>query len=359
MKDQYQLAILPGDGIGPEVVEQAVTVLNCIAEVKKIKFEYLYADVGGVAIDKYDTPLPAETLALCKQCDAVLLGAIGAPKYDNLPPEKRPEKGLMNLRAGLGLFANLRPVKVYPGLADASSLKREVIEGVDLLIVRELTGCVYFGEPRGIENSGGRGLNTMVYTKNEVERIAKVAFEAAQKRSKRVMSVDKANVLEVSQFWRKIVVETAEKYPDVELNHMYVDNCAMQLVRQPSQFDVILTGNMFGDILSDVAAMLTGSLGMLPSASLGSDTALYEPVHGSAPDIAGRNIANPIATISSAAIMLEHSLNMAHEAHAVEKAIAKALQDRYCTADILIEGGKKLSTTEMGRLLAENVKLFL
>jgi 3-isopropylmalate dehydrogenase len=359
-KDNYNIAVLPGDGIGPEVVEQAVNVLQTIANKSGFKITTNYGDVGGVAIDKYDTPLPAATLDVCKNADAILLGAIGAPQYDNLPSDKRPERGLLGLRAGLGLFANLRPAKVYSSLVDASSLKRELVDGIDILIIRELTGGIYFGEPRGFdEQDGGRGYNSMVYSKGEVERIAKIAFEAAQKRGKKLMSVDKANVLEVSQYWRKTVVEYAEKYPDVELDHMYVDNCAMQLVRWPKQFDVILTGNMFGDILSDEASMLTGSLGMLPSASLGDGTAMYEPVHGSAPDIAGQNIANPIATIASVAMMLKHSLNRPHEAESIEKTIDKILEDNYRTSDIASEGTNVVSTTEMGKLISDQVQEML
>lgn len=360
IKDNYNIAVLPGDGIGPEVVEQAVYVLQTLASKSGFKINTHYADVGGVAIDKYDNPLPQETLDVCKNADAVLLGAIGAPKYDDLPSDKRPERGLLGLRSGLGLYANLRPAKVYSSLVDASSLKRELIEGIDILIVRELTGGIYFGEPRGFDDlNGGRGFNSMVYSKGEVERIAKIAFEAAQKRGKRVTSVDKANVLEVSQYWRKIVIEYAKKYPDVELDHMYVDNCAMQLVRWPKQFDVILTGNMFGDILSDEASMLTGSLGMLPSASLGDGTAMYEPVHGSAPDIAGQNKANPIATIASVAMMLKHSLDRSTEAEVIENAINDILLKNYRTADIASENTIVVSTTEMGKLVSDKVASLL
>ncbi len=356
----YKIAVLPGDGIGPEVVTEAMSVLQAVAETAGFKIETNYADVGGVALDKFDEPLPAKTLDLCKSSDAVLLGAMGGPQYDTLPSHKRPERGLLGLREGLGLFANLRPVKVYSSLADASSLKRHLVEGIDIFIVRELTGGVYFGEPRGFdEQNGGRGFSMMVYDKTEVERIARVAFDAARKRSKKVTSVDKANVLEVSQFWRKIVLKVAEDYPDVELNHMYVDNCAMQLVRWPKQFDVILTGNLFGDILSDEASMLSGSLGMLPSASVGSRTAMYEPAHGSAPDIAGQNIANPIATIASIAMMLKYSFDRNKEAEAVETAIEQTLQKGYRTKDIASDGTQVVSTKEMGRLISKQVRLLL
>jgi len=357
MTGSYKIAVLPGDGIGVEVVTEAVKVLQAVADSRGFDLQTVYADVGGVALDKYDNPLPQATLELCKSCDAVLLGAIGDPKWDTMPAEKRPERGLLGLREGLGLFANLRPAKIYPSLVDASSLKAEVIEDIDILIVRELTGGIYFGEPRGFDDrDGGRGFNTMVYTRNEVERIAHVAFQAAQKRQCKVTSVDKANVLEVSQFWRQVVMDVAAEYPDVTLNHLYVDNCAMQLVRWPKQFDVILTGNMFGDILSDEAAMLTGSLGMLPSASIGENTALYEPVHGSAPDIAGDNKANPIATIASIAMMLRHSLQRGEDADIVEDAIAAVLQEGYGTQDIAREDTKILTTKEMGEMITEKVK---
>ena len=356
-KDTYRIAVLPGDGIGPEVMTQAVNVLYAIAEKSSFKVETEYGDVGGVALEKVDDPLPALTLDLCKKSDAVLLGAIGDPKWDDMPSDKRPERGLLALRSGLKLFANLRPAKVYATLVGASTLKKEIVDDIDILIVRELTGGIYFGEPRGFDDkSGGRGFNTMVYEKGEVERIAKVAFEAARKKGKKVTSVDKANVLEVSQYWRKIVIETAREYPDVELNHMYVDNCAMQLVRWPKQFDVILTGNLFGDILSDEASMLTGSLGMLPSASLGEGTGLYEPVHGSAPDIAGQNKANPIATIASVAMMLRHSFNRIEEAQAIEFAISAVLEDGYRTQDIAGEGTNLVTTQAMGERIIEKIK---
>ncbi len=358
-KDNYKVAVLPGDGIGPEVVSQAVNVLQAVADSSDFTVELVYAEVGGIALEKYSNPLPAETLETCKNSDAVLLGAIGDPRWDNMPSDMRPERGLLGLREGLGLYANLRPAKVYPSLVDASSLKKELVEGIDILIIRELTGGIYFGQPRGIDNEKGSGYNTMVYSEHEVERIAKVAFDAAMKRNKKVMSVDKANVLEVSQYWRKIVMQTAREYPEVQLDHMYVDNCAMQLIRWPKQFDVILTGNMFGDILSDEASMLTGSLGMLPSASLGDGSGLYEPVHGSAPDIAGQNIANPIATIASIAMMLQHSFSRLKEADAIQDAISNVLNQGFRTKDIAATDSKVVTTKEMGQLLVDNVKKLL
>jgi 3-isopropylmalate dehydrogenase len=348
-KDQYRIAVLPGDGIGPEVMTQAVNVLQAIARKGKFTVDYQYAEVGGVAIEKFSTPLPAATLDICKKADAILLAAIGDPKYDQLPSDQRPEKGLLGLRGSLGLFANLRPAKIYPSLVSSSTLRADVVQDIDILIIRELTGGLYFGEPRGLDEE--KGYNTMVYHRHEIERIARVAFAAAQKRRKKVTSVDKANVLEVSQFWRRIVLEVAKEYPDVTLDHMYVDNCAMQLVRNPKQFDVLLTENMFGDILSDEAAMLTGSLGMLPSASLGTGTAMYEPVHGSAPDIAGRNVANPIATIASVAMLLRYSFDREAEAAAVERAIAQVLQNGHRTRDIATANDAPVSTTDMGSLI--------
>jgi len=354
-----KIAVLPGDGIGPEVVSEAVKVLQATADAPHFNVELEYAEVGGCAIEKYDNPLPEQTLSLCKQSDAVLLGAIGAPKYDTLPSNKRPERGLLGLRRELGLFANLRPAKVYPALVSASSLKAEYIENIDILIVRELTGGIYFGTPRGIDEEHQHGFNTMDYEKNEIQRIARVAFEAAQKRNKRLCSVDKANVLDVSQYWRHVVTEMAENYQDVELSHMYVDNCAMQLVRWPKQFDVIVTGNMFGDILSDEASMLTGSLGMLPSASLGEKYAMYEPVHGSAPDIAGQGKANPIATIASVAMMLRHSFNRLKEADAVETAIANVLEEGIRTADIAQRHEQSVTTQKMGDAVTKHVHTIL
>src|SRR4026209_1418908 len=303
---KVKIAVLAGDGVGREIVPEAVKVLKVVAEKFGHTFDFLSGDVGGQALDKVGVPLPQETLTLAKQSDAVLLGAVGGPKWEGLDYHLRPERALLGLREHLGLYANLRPAKLYPMLADASTLKREVIEGIDILVIRELTGGIYFGKPKGIEklaNGSERGINTEVYTTEEIQRIAKVAFEAARKRRKKMMSVDKANVLESSELWRRVVTDVHKKgYPDVELSHIYVDNAAMQLVRNPRQFDVMLCNNMFGDILSDEAAMLTGSIGMLPSASLGAQVGLFELIHGSAPDIAGKNIANPIATIASAAM---------------------------------------------------------
>jgi len=354
-----RIAVLPGDGIGPEIMPQALQVLEAIAKQFGHSFEFRHADVGGAAIDKTGRPLPADTLALAKDSDAILLGAVGGPKWEGLSYDVRPERALLGLREQLGLYANLRPAKLYPMLADASTLKPEVIIGTDLLVVRELTGGIYFGKPKGIEKTadGERGVNTEVYTTPEIVRIAKVAFEAARKRRKKVMSVDKANVLESSELWRRVVIGVAKDYPDIELSHLYVDNCAMQLIRNPKQFDVLVTTNLFGDILSDEAAMLTGSIGMLPSASIGSGVGaggpigLYEPIHGSAPDIAGQDIANPIATIASAAMMLSYSFNLDQEAAAIERAIVRVLEQGYRTKDIQSASGKLVGTQEMGRLI--------
>ena len=348
-----RIAVLPGDGIGPEVMPQALQVLEAIAAQFGHSFTFTTADVGGAAIDKTGQPLPADTLALAKASDAILLGAVGGYKWDGLACDVRPERALLGLREQLGLYANLRPAKLYPMLADASTLKAEVITGTDLLVVRELTGGIYFGKPKGIEKIAGgeRGVNTEVYTTPEIVRIAKVAFEAARKRRKKVMSVDKANVLESSELWRRVVIGVAKDYSDVELSHLYVDNCAMQLIRNPKQFDVLVTTNLFGDILSDEAAMLTGSIGMLPSASIGSKVGMYEPIHGSAPDIAGQDIANPIATIASAAMMLSYSFNLDKEAAAIDRAILRVLEQGYRTKDIASPGGKTIGTKEMGRLI--------
>jgi 3-isopropylmalate dehydrogenase len=345
--------ILPGDGIGPEIVAEAVKVLNVVNDKFDLGLTLEEGLVGGSAYDVHGTPLPEETMTKAKASDAILLGAVGGPKWDNLEDrELRPEKGLLGLRSGLELFGNLRPAILYPQLADASSLKPEIVSGLDILIVRELTGGIYFGKPRGIrtlENGEREGYNTYVYSESEIRRIAKVAFESAQKRNKKLCSVDKANVLEVTVLWREILEEVSKEYPDVELSHMYVDNAAMQLVRAPKQFDVMVTGNMFGDILSDAAAMLTGSIGMLPSASLDKDNkGMYEPCHGSAPDIAGQGIANPLATILSAAMMLRYSLNEVAAADAIEEAVSKVLDQGLRTADIFSEGMKKVSTEEMG-----------
>lgn len=344
--------ILPGDGIGPEIVAQAERVLDLVNEKFSLSIETDHALVGGAAIDADGKPLPDATLEKAKACDAVLLGAVGGTKWDSLDMAIRPEKGLLGLRSNLNLFGNLRPAILYPQLADASSLKPELVSGLDLLIVRELTGGIYFGQPRGVrelENGERQGFNTYVYSESEVRRIGKQAFEAAQKRGKKLCSVDKANVLEATVLWREVMNELAADYPDVELSHMYVDNAAMQLVRAPKQFDVMVTGNMFGDILSDCAAMLTGSIGMLPSASLDENgKGMYEPIHGSAPDIAGKGIANPLATILSVAMMLRYSLDATDAADAIEKAVGEVLDQGLRTADIHSEGCQKVSTEQMG-----------
>lgn len=358
MSDQNKkLAVLPGDGIGPEVVDEALKVIETIVKESDIKITYSYADAGGAALDKYNIPLPDETLQLCMESDAVLLGAVGGPKWESNPQHLKPERALLKLRKELGLFANVRPAKVYAPLVQASTLKSEVIENIDLIVMRELTGGIYFGEPRGVRQNGNDkiGINTLVYSTSEIERIARASFEMAMKRRKKVTSVDKANVLDSSQLWRDVVIAVAEDYPEVELNHLYVDNCAMQLVRDPGQFDIILTGNLFGDILSDEAAMLTGSIGMLPSASLGKHTAMYEPVHGSAPDIAGQGIANPIATIASVAMMFKFSFDMPEAAEAIENAITTVLERGYRTSDLKEDGKQSVSTREMGDLIVGNI----
>ncbi len=349
MSKVCKIAILPGDGIGPEIMEAAIEVLKAIEKKYPIKFEFKEGLIGGIAIDETGEPLPEETIKICKESDAVLLAAVGGEKWDNLPTDKRPEKGLLRIRKELGLFANLRPGKAYNALLSSSPLKESLIKGVDLVVIRELTGGIYFGEPRGIETRDGEkvGFNTMVYSESEIRRIAKLAFEVARGRRKKLTSVDKANVLEVSALWREIVNDVHKDYEDVELEHMYVDNCAMQLVRRPRDFDVIVTGNIFGDILSDEAGALTGSLGMLPSASIGEKYALYEPVHGSAPDIAGKGIANPIAMILSAAMMLDLSCKLPEAARNIENAIDKVLDEGYRTADIWAPGTKKVNTKEM------------
>ena len=348
---KYKIAVLKGDGIGPEIVNEAIKVLDAVSKNENFELEYNEFFLGGSAYDKYEDPCPDETIEGCLNSDAVLFGAIGGPKWDNLPKEKRPESGLLKIRKALGLFANLRPAVIFDELVEASTLKEEVIKGVDLLVVRELTGGIYFGKPRGKEKD--KAFNTMVYTREEIERIAKVAFEEARKRRKKVTSVDKANVLEVSELWREVVEEVAKDYPDVELEHMYVDNAAMQLVRDPKQFDVILTGNIFGDILSDEASMIVGSIGLLPSASIGGKVGLFEPIHGSAPDIAGQGIANPIATILSTAMMLDY-LGELKAAKKIREAIKKALKEGYRTKDIASFGAKEVVSTEkMGSLIAE------
>ncbi|HMA90773.1 MAG TPA: 3-isopropylmalate dehydrogenase [Burkholderiales bacterium] len=346
-----KVAVLAGDGIGNEIISQAVRVLRRLGE-DGLRLELEEAPVGGAGYEAAGDPLPERTLALARRADAILFGAIGGPQYDTLPRDKRPERGLLRLRKELGLFANLRPARVYPELAAASSLKPEVVTGLDILIVRELTGDIYFGEPRGISTLAGgerEGVNTMRYRESEIRRIARVAFLAARKRAKRLCSVDKANVLETTELWKQVVTDCAKEYPDVSLSHMYVDNCAMQLVRDPKQFDVIVTGNMFGDILSDEASMLTGSIGMLPSASLDErGKGLYEPIHGSAPDIAGKGVANPLATILSAAMLLRYSLGQEEAADRVERAVQRALQQGARTADIYTPGTRKVGTVAMG-----------
>lgn len=363
MLKPYLITLFPGDGIGQEIVPQAVSVLMAVGEKYGHAFEFQRGVVGGAAIDLFGEPLPEESLAMAQEADAVLLGAVGGPKWEGLDYAVRPERALLGLRGKLGLFANLRPAKLFPVLADASTLKREVIEGIDLLVVRELTGGIYFGEPRGIAEGdcGQIGMNTEVYKSTEVERIARVAFEVARKRNRKVTSVDKANVLESSELWRRVVTEVHKAYPDVTLSHMYVDNCAMQLIRNPGQFDVIVTTNLFGDILSDEAAMLTGSIGMLPSASLGGDLdglrkGMYEPIHGSAPDIAGKDIANPIATILSTSMMLRYSFGLEKEAAEVEEAVAAVLQEGYRTPDIDqvgTSGTRRIGTEEMGKRIVQ------
>jgi 3-isopropylmalate dehydrogenase len=352
MAQQFRITLLPGDGIGPEIMAIAVMVLKVVGEKFDLDFEFQEALIGGAAIDAKGEPLPVETLETCKESDSVLLAAIGGYKWDNLARNLRPETGLLALRSGLQLFANLRPATILPQLIDASTLKREVVEGVDIMVVRELTGGIYFGKPRGVfttESGEKRGVNTMAYTESEIDRIGRVAFETAQKRSKRLCSVDKANVLEVSQLWRDRITALSAEYPDVELSHLYVDNAAMQLLRAPKQFDTIVTSNLFGDILSDAAAMLTGSIGMLPSASLGaSGPGVYEPVHGSAPDIAGQDKANPLAMVLSAAMMLRYSLNQPSAADHIEQAVLKVLDSGDRTGDILSEGMNLVGCQAMG-----------
>lgn len=357
MSKKYSLTLLSGDGIGPEIMAVAVDVLKVVAKQFDINFQFQDALIGGAAIDATGEPLPAETLEKCRQSDAVLLAAIGGYKWDNLPRQQRPETGLLAIRAGLGLFANLRPATILPQLIDASSLKKEVVEGVDIMVVRELTGGIYFGQPKGVfstETGEKRGVNTMAYTEAEIDRIAKVAFETARKRQGRLCSVDKANVLDVSQLWRDRIITMSKEYSDVELTHLYVDNAAMQLVRNPKQFDTIVTGNLFGDILSDAAAMLTGSIGMLPSASLGaSRPGLFEPVHGSAPDIAGENKANPLAQVLSAAMMLRYGLDEPSAATKIEEAVLKVLEMGYRTGDIMSKGMTQVGCKEMGEVLVK------
>ncbi|TYQ18179.1 UNVERIFIED_CONTAM: 3-isopropylmalate dehydrogenase [Acetivibrio alkalicellulosi] len=356
---KYKIAVLPGDGIGPDVTEQAVKVIHTLAEKYNHEFEMLEGVIGGCAIDKHGDPLPTQTVDLCKSCDSVLLGAVGGPKWDNLPGDKRPEAGLLGIRSKLGLYANLRPAIIYSALKDASPLKSEIIEdGIDIMVVRELTGGMYFGERGRVqtENMGEAAFDTEKYSVLEVERIVRLAFETASKRGKKLMSVDKANVLESSRLWREIVIQISKDYPEIELSHMYVDNAAMQLVRDPKQFDVIVTTNIFGDILSDEASMITGSIGMLPSASLGDGTfGLYEPIHGSAPDIAGQNKANPIATILSVAMMMRYSFGLTKEAEEIENAVVNVLEQGYRTGDIASSGTKVIGTCEMGNLIQSEI----
>lgn len=356
-QQHYRITVLPGDGIGPEIMSVAVKVLKTVGDQLDLGFEFQEALIGGAAIDATGEPLPDATLDICRNSDAVLLAAIGGYKWDSLPRHLRPESGLLGLRAGLSLFANLRPAKILPQLINASSLKPEVVDGVDIMVVRELTGGIYFGQPKGIfatETGEKRGVNTMAYTETEIERIGRVAFETAGKRRGKLCSVDKANVLEVSQLWRDCIIELAQEYPDVELSHLYVDNAAMQLLRWPKQFDTIVTGNLFGDILSDAAAMLTGSIGMLPSASLGaSGPGVFEPVHGSAPDIAGQDKANPLAVVLSVAMMLRYGLNQPVAADRIETGVLQVLDRGDRTGDIMSPGMNLLGCRAMGDALIE------
>jgi 3-isopropylmalate dehydrogenase len=356
---KYSVTLFPGDGIGAEIAESAKTVLEKLKDAFHINFTVVEGLLGGASIDKHGKPLTQENIDLAKKSTAVLLGAVGGPKWEGLDYSIRPERGLLGIRKELELYANLRPAKLFDALADASTLKKEVISGLDLLVVRELIGGIYFGEPKGIiemDNGEEKGINTATYTTSEISRIAHKAFQVARKRRRKVMSVDKANVLETTELWRKVVTRVHMEYPDVELNHMYVDNCAMQLIRNPKQFDVILTSNLFGDILSDEASQLTGSIGMLSSASLGNEYALYEPVHGSAPDIAGKNEANPIAMILSVAEMCRYSFDLLEVAEAIEEAVEKTLDDGFRTGDINQEGMKLVGTQEMTQAICERIK---
>jgi 3-isopropylmalate dehydrogenase len=353
----YKIALLPGDGIGPEVTASAVKVIKTVADFFNLSFKFKEELIGGVSYEKHKNPLTAETLKTCFDSEAVFLGAVGGPKWEKLPHHLKPEAALLKLRKELKLYANIRPAKIYKALINSSTLKTEVLEGTDFIVMRELTGGIYFGQPRGFDNE--RGFNTMEYSRNEVERIARAAFKLAEKRGNKVTSVDKANVLEVSQFWRNIVHEVHLEFPAVELSDMYVDNAAMQIVRNPKQFDVILTSNLFGDILSDIAGMITGSLGMLPSASLGDEFSLYEPVHGSAPDIAGQNKANPLAAISSVAMMFDYSFNHPQAARMIEESIENTLASGFRTADIFSDGCTLVSTEQMTNHVTENfIKIF-
>ncbi|MGH8070670.1 MAG: 3-isopropylmalate dehydrogenase [Candidatus Entotheonellia bacterium] len=355
---RFRVAVLPGDGIGPEVVAQGLEVLRKAAAMAEVGVELQWGVVGGCAIDASGNPLPDVTLQLCRESDAIMFGAVGGPKWDHVAPEVRPERGLLRLRQELGLFANVRPAKVFTALVEASPLKRELVEGLDIVTVRELTGDIYYGEPRGVTTIAGgeRSVNTMVYTTAEIERIVRLAFGVAQQRARRVTSVDKANVLETSRLWRKVVEQVAKDFPDITYEHMYVDNAAMQLVRAPKQFDVIVTGNLFGDILSDEAAMVAGSIGLAASASLGNRTALYEPVHGSAPDIAGQGIANPLAAILSVAMLFKYTLKLDGLAGRIEAAVEQVLAQGYRTRDIQSPGTKLVDTAEMGALVLEALR---
>ena len=352
-----KICVLPGDGIGPEIVASALAVLNQAAARAGFSIELHEEAIGGAAIDAFNDPLPGQTLRRCKESDAVLLGAVGGPRWDSNPPKLKPETGLLALRKALGLYGNLRPVKMLPVLIDCSTLKPEVVRGVDFMVVRELTGGLYFGTPRGVSGEPGKetGFNSMVYQRHEIERIARKAFDLARRRRRKVTSIDKANVLEVCQLWRKVVTEIAGEYPDVELNHVLVDNCAMQMVLRPTQFDVLLTENMFGDILSDIGGVLTGSIGTLPSASVGDGPALYEPIHGSAPDIAGKNIANPVGTINSVAMMFEYSFDRPDIAKRINDAVSRVLEEGYRTADIAGNGMRAVGTKEFTERIQEKL----
>jgi 3-isopropylmalate dehydrogenase len=355
----HRIAVLPGDGIGAEVTPEAEKVLQVVAKATGTSFEFERALVGGAAIDATGGPLPDASLKLCREANAILFGSVGGPKWDSLPQEVKPERGLLRIRKELDLFANLRPATCFPMLVDASPLKRSVVEGTDIMVIRELTGGLYYGEPRGREamaGGGERAVNTMTYTSHEIERVARAAFDVAMKRRRRLASVDKANVLVVSQLWRDVVTRVGKEYPEVALEHILVDNCAMALVHKPTHFDTIVAENTFGDILSDEAAILAGSMGMLPSASLGGTVGLYEPVHGTAPDIAGKGLANPIAAILSAAMLLRYSLNRGPDADKVEAAVLKVLEQGHRTADIRAEGARAIGTVEMGELIGRQVE---
>lgn len=355
----WRIAVLPGDGIGQEVTPVAIRVLQTVAKASGFGLEFEHGLVGGSAIDATGEPLPPATLDLCRQAHAILFGAVGGPKWDDAPQEQRPERGLLGLRKEFDLYANLRPARCFPMLVDASPLKRIIVEGTDIMVVRELTGGLYFGEPRGVErfaDGGARAVNTMVYTTREIERVARVAFEVARKRRRRLASVDKANVLAVSQLWRDVVARVANDYPDVALEHVLVDNCAMALVQRPTQFDTIVTENTFGDILSDEAAILAGSMGMLPSASIGGTVGLYEPVHGTAPDIAGQGVANPIAAVLSGAMLLRYGLNRLEDADRVDRAVLQVLDQGHRTRDLAVPGARAAGTAEMGDLIVRQVE---